>query len=80
MLQRVHSQDFTDSLSAREGAPFEVMVLIEALDECCHPKAVRLLSRLARHPEGEELLRVRYDVLELLTLTFGKTEALRRLQ
>jgi len=80
MLQRVYSPDFTDSQSARACATPEAMVLIEALEGCRHPKAERLLTRLAHHPDCRDIVCLRYDVLELLTLAFGKAEALRRLQ
>ena len=82
MLQRVHCQDHADididALAA--GASPAVARLVWALSDCCHPKATRLLHRLARQPEGDDLAGLRYDVLELLTLTFGRNEALRRLQ
>jgi len=50
------------------------------MEGCCHPKAGRLLARLAAQPDAEALAALRADVLDLLTLSFGKAEALRRLQ
>ena len=80
MLQTIDSQDFTETAAVLAGADPVIARLEEALDGCCHPKASRLLARLAQQPEGEALTALRADVLDLLTLSFGRPEALRRLQ
>ncbi len=80
MLQTIDSQDFAEPATVLVGADPATARLVQALDGCCHPKAGRLLSRLARQPEGEALDALRADVLDLLTLSFGRPEALRRLQ
>jgi hypothetical protein len=80
MLERIDSQDFADFASAMDGASPEAAALVQALGDCCHPRAGRLLARLGNQPDQDELARLRADVKHLLTLTFGPTEALRRLQ
>lgn len=80
MLQHIDSQDFADAASVLPDADPETIALVQALEGCCHPKAGRLLARLGQHPEPDTLKQLRHDVLQLLTLTFGKAEALRRLQ
>jgi len=80
MLQHIDSQDFADAASVLADADPETAALVQALEGCCHPKAGRLLARLGQHPDPDALKQLHADVLQLLTLTFGKTEALRRLQ
>ena len=80
MLQHIDSQDFLDVASVLADADPETAVLVQALDGCCHPKAGRLLARLAEHPDANARTLLRADVMQLLTLAFGKVEALRRLQ
>ncbi len=80
MLQHIDSQDFADAASVLADADPETAALVRAMEGCCHPKAGRLLARLGQHPDAETLKQLRGDVLQLLTLTFGKAEALRRLQ
>jgi len=80
MLQRVHCLPIGCSDELLAFASPEVIRLVTALEGCCHPKRERLLARLALDPRDEELAKARYDVLELLTLSFGPAEARRRLQ
>jgi hypothetical protein len=80
MLARIDSQDFADVATALEGASPEAAALVRALGDCCHPKAGRLLARLGKQPDAEELTHLRAEVLHLLSLTFGRAEAHRRLQ
>jgi hypothetical protein len=80
MLQNIHSQDFALADSVLADADPETAALVQALEGCCHPKAGRLLARLAAHPDAEARAVLRADVLQLLTLAFGRAEALRRLQ
>ncbi len=82
MLQYIDSQDFTDAAAVLAGADPETARLVQAMEGCCHPKAGRLLGRLAQRKDtdAEALAALRADVLDLLTLSFGKAEALRRLQ
>lgn len=58
----------------------DIPKLIAALEGCLHPRAQRLRACLEREPQGAELERVRIEVLGLLTLSFGRREALRRLE
>ena len=80
MLQHIDSEEFVDAASVLIDADPETAALVRALAGCCHPKANRLLARLAQHPDLAARTLLRTDVLQLLTLTFGKSEALRRLQ
>ncbi len=80
MLQRFDSENFTDAASVLADADPETALLIQALAGCCHPKAGRLLARLCEQPDADTRAHMRADVLQLLTLTFGRAEALRRLQ
>ena len=80
MLQHIDSQDFADAASVLADADPETAAIVRAMEGCCHPKTGRLLARLGQHPDAETLKQLRGDVLQLLTLTFGKAEALRRLQ
>jgi hypothetical protein len=54
--------------------------LIATLADCRHPRAGRLVIRLADSQDAEELAMLRGEVLNLLALSFGPAEALRRLQ
>ncbi len=80
MLQYIDSPEFADPAAVLAGADPETARLVRAMEGCCHPKAGRLLARLAAQPDAEALAALRADVLDLLTLSFGKAEALRRLQ
>lgn len=80
MLQRVHCPDSADVASVVQGASPEAAALAQSLEGCCHPRAGRILARLGRHPESDELERLRAEVEQLLCLSFGPAEARRRLQ
>ena len=80
MLQHIDSQDFALADTVLTDADPETAVLVQALAGCCHPKAGRLLARLGAHPDADARAALRADVLQLLTHTFGRSEALRRLQ
>jgi hypothetical protein len=80
MLQRNNDSLTKCQQATAEEAGLAALRLMGTLEDCLHPKAERLRARLARNPSGEELVLLRYDVLELLTLAFGRVEAMRRLQ
>ena len=80
MLQQFDCPDFPETANVLAGADPETAALVHALAGCCHPKAARLLARLGEHPDADARVLLRADVLQLLTLTFGRAEALRRLQ
>jgi hypothetical protein len=80
MLQRVTSTECVDVDSVLCDADPQAACLAEALAGCLHPKAGRLLRRLSLHPSENELVELRREVRELLMLSFGPTEARRRLQ
>ncbi len=80
MLQYIDSEDFADPATVLAHADSETAPLVLALAGCCHPKANRLLARLGQHPDASARAQLRADILQLLTLTFGKSEAQRRLQ
>ncbi|MDR2128289.1 MAG: hypothetical protein LBP52_04405 [Burkholderiaceae bacterium] len=58
----------------------ETQGLLSALDGCCHPRAARLRVRLQQCTDTDELRSLRAEVLNLLALSFGASEAHRRLQ
>ncbi len=80
MLEHIDSEDIANAAAVLADADPETAALVEALEGCRHPKAGRLLARLGQHPDPDVLTQLRADVLQLLTLTFGRAEALRRLQ
>ncbi|MEW6465774.1 MAG: hypothetical protein HZY78_12580 [Burkholderiaceae bacterium] len=86
MLQRLDSPqpECLAALQAASEADPELAAWAAALGECRHPKAQRLLLRLAeyaQHPgSAEQRAQLRADIHQLLTLSFGKAEAQRRLQ
>ena len=80
MLQRVTPPDCSDVDSVLCNADPQAACLAAALAGCLHPKAGRLLHRLSLHPSESELAELRREVRELLMLSFGPTEARRRLQ
>jgi hypothetical protein len=80
MLQQFDGPDFPDAAGVLADADPETAALVHALAGCCHPKAARLLARLGERPDAQARMVLRADVLQLLTLTFGRAEALRRLQ
>jgi hypothetical protein len=55
------------------------LALIQAMTGCCHPRASRLKERLLACVRPEELQHLQGEVLNLLALSFGTTEAQRRL-
>ncbi|WP_157667614.1 hypothetical protein [Comamonas serinivorans] len=66
---------------AKECAGPEISALLEALADCCHPRASRLLQQLCANPDmcGPELEQVQRDARHVLCLSFGTMEASRRL-
>ena len=54
--------------------------LIDALADCCHPRAERLRARLADQASADQLPLLRGEVLNVLALSFGPAEAQRRLR
>jgi hypothetical protein len=77
MLQRVHSS-LTEPASAMSH---EVSSLLAALADCCHPRAGRLRDQLCANPDmcEQELAQVQRDTRHVLCLSFGTSEAARRL-
>ena len=65
----------------KETASPEICSLLEALSDCRHPRAGRLLRQLCANPDmqGQELAQVRRDARHVLCLSFGTVEASRRL-
>ena len=66
-------------LSAPDADP-RAVALTRTLSDCCHPRAERLVARLLDCRDDDQLALLRGDVLNLLALSFGPAEALRRLQ
>ncbi len=79
MLLRVESPDFSDSDTALATATPRAAALVRALDGCRHPRAGRLKARLSDCEDAEQLEMLRGEVFNLLALTFGPSEAQRRL-
>jgi len=65
--------------ACRAAAP-RVRLLLNALQDCCHPRAERLRARLLDCRDAQNLAELRGEVLNLLTLSFGRAEAALRLQ
>ena len=65
----------------KESASPEISSLMDALADCCHPRADRLLRQLCANPDmqGPELAQVQRDARHLLCMSFGTIEASRRL-
>ena len=65
----------------KENASPEISSLVDALADCCHPRAGRLLQQLCANPDmqGPELAQVQRDARHVLCLSFGTVEASRRL-
>jgi hypothetical protein len=55
------------------------LALVKAMTGCCHPRVSRLTGRLLMCAQLEELQQLQGEVLNLLALSFGTTEAQRRL-
>ena len=84
---RLHrmTPDFDDlDLSALDAAAADAdpraVALTRTLSDCCHPRAERLIVRLLDCRDDDQLALLRGEVLNLLALSFGPAEALRRLQ
>ncbi|MCA0323991.1 MAG: hypothetical protein LCH89_00065 [Proteobacteria bacterium] len=80
MLQRINSPEFVHSEIALAHATPQARPLIQALLDCCHPRAGRLVSRLCDCQAEAELASLRAEVRNLLALSFGTEEAKRRLE
>ncbi|MDR0274781.1 MAG: hypothetical protein LBI48_05495 [Burkholderiaceae bacterium] len=65
---------------ARCAAAPHARLLLGALEGCCHPRAERLRARLLDCRDAQNLAELRGEVLNLLTLSFGRVEAGLRLQ
>jgi len=65
---------------ARRAATPQVRLLLDALQDCCHPRAERLRGRLLDCGNAHNLVELRGEVLSLLTLSFGRAEAELRLR
>ncbi len=68
----------TDAITA--DADPQAVALAQALSDCRHPRAERLVARLLDCHDAEQLAVLRGEVLNLLALSFGIDEAMRRLQ
>ncbi|MET4580165.1 hypothetical protein ABIE13_005304 [Ottowia thiooxydans] len=79
MLQLVESPDFSDSDTALASASPEAATLVLALNGCCHPRVGRLMARLRDCECSNQLDLLRGEVFNVLALSFGPTEAQRRL-
>ncbi len=75
--------DFDDldlsALDATDADP-RAVALTRTLSDCRHPRAERLIVRLLDCRDDDQLALLRGEVLNLLALSFGLPEALRRLQ
>jgi hypothetical protein len=86
MLQRLNNPqpECLAALQTASEADPELAAWAAALHECRHPKAQRLLVRLAEYVQqrgsADQRAQLRADIHQLLTLSFGKAEAQRRLQ
>lgn len=79
MLNRIDNPDFVDTDTALIEAGPQAAPLIEALRDCQHPRAGRLLAQLRACEAAEQLHVLRGEVFGLLALSFGRIEAERRL-
>ncbi|MGB3069249.1 MAG: hypothetical protein WBC18_11900 [Ottowia sp.] len=79
MLAHVESPDVSDTDTALATACPEAAALVRALNGCCHPRAGRLLARLGDCEGADQIDSLRAEVFNLLALSFGPTEAQRRL-
>lgn len=79
MLAHVESPDVSDTDTALATACPAAAALVLALDGCCHPRAGRLMARLRDCEGTEQIDSLRGEVFNLLALSFGPTEAQRRL-
>ena len=68
------------SIRSCADADPRAIALMDTLDGCCHPRAMRLKVRLATCASCEQLALLRAEVTHLLTMSFGRSEAQRRLQ
>lgn len=79
MLRRFESPDFSDSDTALATACPTAAALVIALNDCCHPRAGRLRARLRDCEDPGQLDMLKGEVFNLLALSFGPSEAQRRL-
>ncbi len=79
MLQLVESPDCSDTDTALATASPEAAALVLALNGCCHPRVGRLRARLGDCDNSDQLELLRSEVFNVLALSFGPTEAQRRL-
>ena len=80
ILNVYESPDTAVTDEAWSEAHPQALALIDALADCFHPRAARLKARLADSRDAEQRALLRAEVLNLLALSFGPDEALRRLQ
>jgi hypothetical protein len=80
MLEYENSSPLCTAEACRCAAP-QVRPLLNALQDCCHPRAERLRARLLDCRDAQNnLAELRGEVLSLLTLSFGRADAELRLQ
>ena len=80
MLHHIDSPDFLDSETALIEACPQAASLIQALRGCQHPRSGRLMARLRDCQDPQQFGDLRAEIFQLLALSFGRTEAERRLQ
>ena len=68
------------SMACCAAADPKAIALMATLDDCCHPRAMRLKVRLAACGSCDQLSLLQAEVTNLLSLSFGPAEAQRRLQ
>ncbi len=80
MLQHFENPDLIASDAATADTDPLIVALIATLADCCHPRAERLKVRLLDCRDADQLALLKGEVLNLLALSFGPAEAMRRLQ
>ena len=80
MLQHVCQAEFADEDTFLNLECVRTASLVRALDGCMHPRVGRLMRQISQANSDADFVRVASEVKYLRTLTFGETEALRRLQ
>jgi hypothetical protein len=79
MSEHAISQAPSPSDAPQAACP-QARLLLDALQDCCHPRAERLRARLLDCHDTQNLLGLRAEVLNLLALSFGCAEAQARLR
>ncbi len=80
MQQHFDDPDLSVLAATVADADPRAAALAQTLSDCCHPRAERLVARLLDCHNPDQLAVLRGEVLNLLALSFGLAEAMRRLQ